>query len=66
MNPEQAPLMDKQDADWRAWYLGVIEQDEHRNEGIEAMLRQIIDEYRASVAGQVGENKQVAKQTRKG
>jgi hypothetical protein len=50
MNPEQAPLMDKEAADWPAWYLGVIEQGEHRDEGIEAALRQTIEEYRARVA----------------
>jgi hypothetical protein len=45
-----APTMDKVAADWRAWYLGVIDQGEHRDERIEEILRQTLDEYRAGVA----------------
>jgi hypothetical protein len=42
--------MDKESADWRAWFLVAIEQAEERDERIAAMLRQTLDEYRASVA----------------
>jgi hypothetical protein len=49
---DQAPLMEKVAPDWRAWYLGVIEQGEHRDERIEGILRQAVDEYRASVASE--------------
>jgi hypothetical protein len=52
MNPEQAPLMDKEAADWRTWYLTVIEQGEYRDERIEAVLRRTIEEYRVSVAAE--------------
>jgi hypothetical protein len=47
---DRVPTMDKESADWRAWYLGVIEQGEHRDERIEGILRQTLDEYRAGLA----------------
>jgi hypothetical protein len=46
----QPPTMDKVEADWQAWHLGVIEQGECRDERIEEILRQTLDEYRAGVA----------------
>jgi hypothetical protein len=61
--PDQAPMMDKVAADWRAWYLGVIEQGEYRDERIEAVLRQMVEEYRASLAPASG--KPAGKQPKK-
>jgi hypothetical protein len=50
MAADRGPIMEKEAADWRAWYLTVIEQGEHRDERIEAVLWQTIDEYQASVS----------------
>jgi hypothetical protein len=45
MNPEQAPLTDKEAADVWSWHLAAIEQWDDRDEQVEAVFKKLIDEY---------------------